>query len=193
MTKTFVNILTTSRFLCSFFLPWIYQNTSHVVFLGMIVLLFLTDTLDGFLARRCKVQSFYGALMDTIADKVLNIILLVILLPKCPILWSVLLGEILIFSINGFALWRGKQTRASIFGKTKMWLVAFSVIFGYLYQFDICDMSWVYSGTIIAFVSQMITMIDYLKTLQVQKKVNMPKVDWQTFWFNTDFYLKNKI
>ena len=193
MIKVFVNILTTSRFFLSFFLPWLYQNSSYDRFLMMIVALFLTDTVDGFLARKWKVQSFYGATMDTIADKTLNIILLIALISKFPVLWGVLLGELVIALINGIAFLTGKKTRASIFGKTKMWLVAFAVIFGYLSDFGICNSSWIVGSAILAITSQVITIIDYSKTLLKEKKTNTQKVSWQTFWFDTDFYLKNKI
>mgnify|MGYP003498840544 CR=1 FL=1 len=35
--------------------------------------MFFTDCLDGFISRKCKAQTLFGSIMDTIADKVLCI------------------------------------------------------------------------------------------------------------------------
>ncbi len=193
--KIFVNCLTISRFVVALFLPWMKYQYSSYLFLCVLVLLFLTDTIDGFLARKFQVQTFFGALMDTIADKALNIILLLCLLSSCPLLWVILLGEIIIFGINSIAFLTGKRIQASIFGKAKMWLVAFSILFGYLYEFQGCDYSWVVSGAVLAFVSQLITIVNYVQTLFlhptfVSKKKE--KVPFQTLLFDTQYYLENR-
>ncbi len=194
MKKVAVNSITTIRFLCSLLLPIILWKVNSLIFLITIILLFLTDTVDGFLARRWRVQTFYGAFMDTVADKTLNIVLLICLLETCPILWVILIGEISIFAINAVAILQGKKTRASIFGKTKMWLVAFSIIFGYLYYFGMCEFVWVFSGSLIAFMSQLVTIIDYIKTLVLEKRILITQeISWKKVWFDTDFYLKNKV
>ncbi len=194
--RLFVNLITTTRFLYSLFLPIIKDYTSAMFFLGNVVILFLTDSLDGYLARKYKVQTFYGALMDTVADKTLNIILLVCLLSSCPILWLVLVGELSIFLINTVAFLQGKKTKASTFGKAKMWFVAFSVIFGYLYFFDWMPMIFVSGIAIITFLSQLIAIFDYLRNLSSKRSQKWEKgerKDWKKVLFSTEYYLKNKI
>jgi phosphatidylglycerophosphate synthase len=98
--KVFVNLITTTRFIYTLFLPLIQANVSSETFIVNIVVLFLSDTLDGFLARKFKVQSLFGSIMDTVADKALTILLLISLLSKLKMLTSVLILEILIALIN---------------------------------------------------------------------------------------------
>ena len=39
---------------------------------------FLTDFIDGFLARKLHVQSFFGSLLDALSDKAFGIVCLVL-------------------------------------------------------------------------------------------------------------------
>ena len=80
--KFFVNLLTTLRFLSIIVLIIIFKKVSHRLFILTISLLFLTDFIDGKLARKYKVQTIYGSNMDTIADKALSIGLIILLLQK---------------------------------------------------------------------------------------------------------------
>jgi phosphatidylglycerophosphate synthase len=98
--KILVNLITTMRFGYTLFLPLLKTKVAKDVFIVNIIILFLTDTLDGFLARKFKVQSLFGSLMDTIADKALTIILLVLLLSELRMLTGVLVLEILISLVN---------------------------------------------------------------------------------------------
>lgn len=98
--KIFVNLITTLRFVYTIFLPILKVKLDKEVFIVNIVILFLTDTIDGFLARKLKVQTLFGSIMDTIADKTLTIILLVILLDSMKMLSLILILEILIAFTN---------------------------------------------------------------------------------------------
>ena len=80
--KILVNVITTFRFLYTMILPILKGRISRLAFIINIALLFLTDFIDGALARKFKVQTLYGSVMDTIADKTLSIILIVLLIKK---------------------------------------------------------------------------------------------------------------
>lgn len=55
----FVNLITFSRFIGSILIPIIYFKYG-VKSLGLLILiLFLTDMLDGFLSRKLKVETFW--------------------------------------------------------------------------------------------------------------------------------------
>ena len=55
--KVLVNLITTLRFVYTLLLPLIKAKVSRNAFIINIVVLFLTDTIDGFLARKFKVQT----------------------------------------------------------------------------------------------------------------------------------------
>ena len=74
--KIFVNLITTTRFMYTLILPILQSRMSNTSFIINLIILFLTDTVDGFLARKFKVQTFYGSIMDTIADKTLSLSLI---------------------------------------------------------------------------------------------------------------------
>lgn len=62
---TIPNLLTIIRFPLAFGL--LYQNTAARI--GVILIAMLSDSLDGFLARRQRQASRLGAMMDPLADK----------------------------------------------------------------------------------------------------------------------------
>lgn len=65
------NILTYSRIAVTPLVGAAIVSGSTNVALGLISYAALTDLLDGFLARKLKQQSHFGAIMDPIADKIL--------------------------------------------------------------------------------------------------------------------------
>ena len=71
--KNIVTTITISRMIG---IPFLLMIENDIVLLVAAGILFLTDFLDGFLARRWNVESLNGALLDLIADKALVIILL---------------------------------------------------------------------------------------------------------------------
>ena len=111
--KIFVNLITTIRFIYTIILPILQIRISNTAFIINLVILFLTDTIDGFLARKFNVQTFYGSLMDTIADKTLSIVLLIILANHINLLYVVLLCEILIALLNSVEMARRKRTKSN--------------------------------------------------------------------------------
>lgn len=195
--KIFVNLITTTRFIYTLILPILQSKMSNNTFIINLIILFLTDTVDGFLARKFKVQTFYGSIMDTVADKTLSIVLLVILANHINILYVVLLCEILIALLNSFEMARRKRTKSILIGKIKMWFLAITIIGCYLYCFRIITIELVNILCIITVVMQISTFISYVKYLETQKDNlrEKPKLksikDLKYILFNTDFYLKS--
>lgn len=195
--KIFVNLITTTRFIYTLILPILQLKISNTAFIINLVILFLTDTIDGFLARKCNVQTFYGSIMDTIADKTLSIVLLIILANHINILYVVLLCEILIALLNSFEMARRKRTKSILIGKVKMWFLATTIVCCYLHYFRIITAEVVDWLCIITIVMQISTFVSYVKYLEEQKdnlrdKPNLKSMkDLKYILFDTDFYLKS--
>jgi len=193
--KILVNSITTIRFVYTLLLPLLVNNISSTAFIINIALLFSTDAIDGFLARKYKVQTLYGSMMDTIADKALSVILLIILINKINIVSMMLILELAIALINTIAYIKGKKPESSIFGKIKMWLISMTIMLGYLCHFDIINNSLVIAGTIITTTTQILVAIDYIKKMIKQKVKNKPVYaaknlkEFKYMLFDTDYYM----
>lgn len=195
--KILVNLITTFRFLYALILPVIKAKVSNLAFIVNIVVLLLSDSLDGILARKYKIQTLYGAIMDTLADKALGIILATILINDINLVIFVIINEILILLINGVALLFKKKTKASILGKIKMWGLSISIVLGYMHYFYSINLEIVNFSLIITIVLQIVTIINYCVSLIKQKS------DYKTFkdakenknlkylLFDTDYYMNN--
>ncbi len=89
----------------------------------VFVLLAITDFLDGFFARRYKLTSTMGALLDPLADKFLLCAVLIVLvaIQKIYFLWALifLLREFIIMGVRSMALECGFSVPVSWAGKIK--------------------------------------------------------------------------
>ncbi|MGW8192879.1 MAG: CDP-diacylglycerol--glycerol-3-phosphate 3-phosphatidyltransferase [Desulforhopalus sp.] len=83
----------------------------------------LTDFVDGWLARKFRIETVLGKLMDPLADKVLVTTALIMLIPlgKIPAWVSLLIicREIIITGLRGLAATTGKVVSAGSLGKIK--------------------------------------------------------------------------
>lgn len=192
--KVFVNLITAIRLICTMFLPILKKKLSKEVFIINIIVLFLTDTLDGILARKFKVQSLFGSIMDTIADKALSLMLIFIILNDIKFLIAILVFEILIAMLNCLGMKKGKTTKSSYYGKVKTWFLAITIVFSFLYYFEKIGIILVLiSGSLTMFL-QLITLVNYMVILKNQKSVNeRHKIknfqDFKYVLFNTEYYL----
>lgn len=192
--KILVNVITTSRLLFSFFLLPLIPKLDKYIFLFIIIFLFLTDFIDGIIARTFQVQTLYGSTMDTIADKALSIILIIPLL-NIKSIWLILLGEITISAINTWGRLKRKSTKSSLSGKIKMWFLAITIILGYLHYYQVINLQLVIPFSIITNIIQLYVIIYYIQYLKKQQQTqkSMPK-NKQNLWhvlFNTEYYLKH--
>ena len=130
MKWTLPNILTLLRIILIpvlvvvFYLPgqWSYQLSAMLFGLAA-----LTDALDGYLARRLKQSSVFGAFMDPVADKLMVAVALVLLVQDNPTVLFVVPACIIIgreIAISALREWMselGERTRVavSVIGKIK--------------------------------------------------------------------------
>ena len=95
-----VNAITLCRLFGALFLPIAY-HLYGINFIALVtIFLFITDAIDGFLARRLKISTFFGCSMDALSDKVLNATLFILLGIEYRYMIPPLIIEILILYIN---------------------------------------------------------------------------------------------
>lgn len=192
--KIFVNSITTFRFLYTLFLPILRDKVSGTFFIINIVLLFLTDSIDGTLARKYNVQTIYGSGMDTIADKTLSIVLLFMLSEKIPILSFVLILEVIIFLISISAIFCNKKIKVGLCGKIKMWFLAATIVLSYMNYFGIINYSIVLGIGLLTIILQLLTMFDYIIGILIksENKLDVPKIknlkELTNILFDTEYY-----
>lgn len=194
--KIVVNLITTFRFLGALSLFYLKSRISSKMFIASIVLIFLTDSIDGNLARKFKVQTMYGSVMDAVADKALCITLIILSVGTIEAFTSILIGEIVISLINIIFKIMGRNPKSRRMGKIKMWAISVTLVLGYLNYFGILNyMSIVNFACTITFILQILTIIDYIQylrqkeTIQQNKKKIKSLDDLWYVLFNTDYYL----
>lgn len=126
---TIPNILSCVRILMIPFIMWMFLVKKYLVSAGLLVLSFLTDVADGFIARHFNMVSVVGKVLDPIADKltVLGVIssLCVYVRAIIPLLIIFVVKEFIMF-VEGVifikrthdtysARWLGKVTTAFLY------------------------------------------------------------------------------
>lgn len=126
---TLANRLTVSRiFLAGVFLAFMLSDRlwARSLALGIFILATATDWLDGWLARRTKTTSAFGALADPLADKLLVLAALAVFLKirelDIPswVLFLIVAREFIIVTLRSLAAVHGTALAADRYGKWKM-------------------------------------------------------------------------
>ena len=94
------NIITFIRILCS--IAVLFCPVFSVVFYALYIIAGLSDIADGWVARKTKTTSAFGAKLDTVADFVFVVICLVKLLPvmEIPVWLFVWIGIIALINVT---------------------------------------------------------------------------------------------
>lgn len=90
----------------------------------------LSDWLDGFVARRRRLTTSLGRMLDPLADKLLVSVCLILLIPQVPA-WMVALvvgRELAVTGLRGIALAQGLQLVPSPCGKVKTALQLMGIV-----------------------------------------------------------------
>lgn len=132
LSLVIVNLLTITRLLGTIMLPIIARYSNVKVLIVYLILIFLTDTLDGFLARRLNVSTIFGAILDAFADKVFGIVTIYIISRSYPVMILPILVELLITFIKTDGATRGSGIESSYLGKFKTWVFGICTVMAYL-------------------------------------------------------------
>jgi CDP-diacylglycerol--glycerol-3-phosphate 3-phosphatidyltransferase len=149
----------------------VFQILTAVVFL----LVALTDTLDGYIARRRKMVTTLGKFLDPLADKLLIVTALIALISTRGVpLWMVIVivgREIAVTGLRGIAISEGVFISSSMMGKYKtafeMTSIFFLILNGeYLsLDFHVIGMALLWGALILAVLSGFYYFKQFLKTI----------------------------
>ncbi|MFM2477405.1 CDP-diacylglycerol--glycerol-3-phosphate 3-phosphatidyltransferase [Celerinatantimonas sp. MCCC 1A17872] len=185
--NTIPNILTVFRlflipfFLVAFYIPvhWAYFASAAIFVVAAV-----TDYFDGFLARRLKQTSPFGAFLDPVADKVMVTTTLVVLVEHYDSIWislpaMVVIGrEVVISALREWMAELGSRASVAVskLGKYKT-AAQMTAITGLLWQYQ----PWMVSASkVLLYIAVVLTiwsMVSYLRAawpfLTGQKKSNI--------------------
>lgn len=207
--KVFVNALTVSRIIGTFFFPLIWFTDSPALIIAFAIFLMLTDSFDGLLARKYHVQTFFGMMADTIADKVLGVVLLFLLATKYKFYLLLIIFEVIIAFVNVFAAAAGANTHSSKLGKVKTWALGLSILVGLILMMPYLHLpSFILDKENVIMVatasigigSEFIVLSDYLMKYYHDLKGKKININWiikskkelNKVLFDTKYYLDNK-
>lgn len=177
--KQIPNLLTASRLLSPFILiPLIYLD-KKILSLIMIVIFVLTDTLDGFIARKTNNISVLGKYLDAFSDKTFVLSLLIPLILKSMyhlsnpnlIILSIILELVIGFTNLAFFL-KDIKTYTTIYGKIKTIFLFSLLAILYLNRFVDINNIIILGLTVITIILQVITYISYFIQIKKNKELN---------------------
>ena len=126
------NLITLIRLVGAFLLPIIYYKLGVNIAANYIIILFLTDFIDGTLARLFNVSTFFGSVLDASSDKILNAISFIILGFEYNIMFAPLVIEISIL-YTAYSTYRyGGNVQSTFLGKAKTLVLDILVICSFL-------------------------------------------------------------
>ncbi len=175
--KQLPNILTSLRLLAPFVLiPLFYYNKLIIAFIT-IVLFALTDTFDGYFARKYNSISKFGKYLDTVVDKVFALSILISLMLKMDI-WTknfnlnltIALLEIIICIINLYAFFKKLKPSSTIYGKLKTWFLFGLLVILFLSKIININDTFRIIYTVLIIILQIIAIISYLLQVKTRKK-----------------------
>jgi CDP-diacylglycerol--glycerol-3-phosphate 3-phosphatidyltransferase len=129
----------------------------------------VTDTLDGYIARRRGMVTTLGKFLDPLADKLLIVAALIALIPVRDVpAWMVIViigREISVTGLRGIAVSQGIVISASLLGKYKTVLevasISFLILRGKLFSIDLYQVGMVLLW--VAMALAVISGVDYFK------------------------------
>jgi CDP-diacylglycerol--glycerol-3-phosphate 3-phosphatidyltransferase len=159
---TLIRILLIPVFILVFYLPYNWTNAAAAVIFAAGA---LTDWLDGFLARRLKQTSRFGAFLDPVADKLLVAVALVLLVQADPRAWlaitaAIIIGrEIAVSALREFMAEIGQrsQVKVATVGKVKTLAQMIAIVL-MLYRLPIAELPTYEMGFVLLMVAAGLTL-----------------------------------
>ena len=173
--KQIANILTSIRLLSPFILiPLFYFNKLKIAFI-MIIIFALTDTFDGYFARKYNTISTFGKYLDAFVDKVFALTILISLIIKTVIynnnfylIIITIILELIISCINLYSFFKELKPSSTKWGKTKTIFLFSLLALLFLNKVINLPSNLLLIFNIITIILQLITIISYF--MQIKKR-----------------------
>lgn len=135
---------------------------------------FLTDFIDGRLARELKSSTFFGSLFDALTDKAFLVVNLLLLMSISPLAIIPVLFELGIAYIQSVKYNKGMNIQTNKFGKAKMWVAGIVISLSYLLvdktSMDLMEIKLFALLFIPLIISETLTLISYVKEYLKENK-----------------------
>lgn len=166
MIKYVPNILTSFRIISIPFIIVLFNLNK--IELAIIIAIFtaITDCFDGYIARKFKVESEFGAKLDAVSDKFFAIGLLIALSFKYNLLLINLILEVIISIINLYIHFKTNITKSLFIGKIKTWFLFLTVILGFVSYFNEKCTIFMNIILVLTIILQLISIFFYLKSIK---------------------------
>ena len=165
---TVPNVMSFFRLLLIPVIMWVYlAKKDYVLVAVLLVVSGITDVADGFIARHFNQVSNLGKMLDPVADKFTEGILMILLALRYPLFWA----DVVIFAVGAFLMsfWGIRAINRSHFVNPAHWYGKITTVFLYASIFTlllwekipkaaanviivICGLLVIGSGSIILFV-----------------------------------------
>lgn len=173
--KQIANILTSIRLLSPFVLiPLFYFNKLKIAFI-MIIIFALTDTFDGYFARKYNAISTFGKYLDAFVDKVFALTILISLIIKTVIynnnfylIIITIILELIISCINLYSFFKELKPSSTKWGKIKTIFLFSLLALLFLNKVINLPSNLLLIFNIITIILQLITIISYF--MQIKKR-----------------------
>lgn len=176
--KQIPNVLTLFRgiFAPITIIPAVASKHIYLAFV-LIAICSLTDSFDGWYARKYNAQSEFGALLDAICDK-LFVLTLTFPLAYEHTNWiiAILIMEFIISIINTYTKLKGYDAHSSVIGKLKTVVLDSSIALCYLDFIVKIPDPFLGVTSISTNIMQVLTIWDYIKIYNEQRKARKASV-----------------
>lgn len=137
-----VNVLTFIRIIGTLIIVPIYQTYGGIA-AGLVSLIcYATDSIDGILARHWHASTFFGAIFDGAADKMLTIANFILLYLITPYAIIPIIFELSVVVVQYYKYHKNLNIKSNIIGKSKVWILAITVVLAFFIS-DINNISFI--------------------------------------------------
>jgi len=172
--KFIPNILTLLRFFLTPIILYYLNNNKVEISIIIFLVAAITDFFDGYIARKLKIKTYFGQLIDPLADKIFIISILYFFYMKNNInkyfFYFILFKELFLILISSILLILKIKKHKIISKKSGKIAMFFSSIYVLLLiinlQYKIYYLNFF---LVIVFILSIITMVDYLFTINSNK------------------------